>query len=79
MVWCMEQIPDAPYIRDAEQNGYPSWEPVYCPVCGEECETIYLDQSRNVCGCDKCMKTQDAGEWLEEEKERTRPDWVDDR
>ena len=39
----MTDLPDAPWIVDAEQNGYPHAEPVKCPVCGKECETIYQD------------------------------------
>ena len=66
----MEQIPDAPWIRDAELNGYPSDPPVECPCCGEECNTIYADQYGNVFACDRCLMTQDAWEWAEEEKEK---------
>ena len=71
-------IPDAPWIREAERDGYPSPEPVYCPVCGEECETIYADMNGTVFACDRCLLEQDAGEWAEEEKERSRPDWADE-
>jgi len=76
----MEQIPDAPWIRQAELYGYPADEPdpVECPCCGEECETIYADRDGNVFGCDRCVMKQDSWEWAEEEKERTRPDWADE-
>ena len=72
------QIPDAPWIREAEMYGPPSPDPVYCPECGEECETIYRDRYGNIFGCDKCIETQDAGDWQEEEKLASRPDWADE-
>lgn len=31
-----------------------------CPVCGEECETIYKARHGSVVGCDVCIETQDA-------------------
>ena len=74
----MEQIPDAPWIRDAEMNGIPSPEPVYCPVCGEECNTIYKDNSGTVFACNWCVEEQDAGEWQENERLASIPDWVDE-
>lgn len=65
-------IPDAPWIREAEQNGMPSPEPVFCPECGEECETIYVAPGGYACGCDKCLKAKDACEWEEEQREKER-------
>ena len=38
-----------------------------CPVCGEECTEIYIDLDCEVCGCNKCVSSRDAWEWLEEE------------
>lgn len=73
----MEQIPDAPWIRKAERDGYPEPEPVYCPCCGEECETIFADQYGNIFGCDQCIIQQDAWSWAEDEKERSKPDWAE--
>ena len=65
-------LPDAPWIRDAELNGPPEPEPVYCPVCGEDCSEIFFDQSGNVVGCDYCVSKKDAGEWAEEQAEIAR-------
>ena len=66
----MQDLPDAPWIRDAELNGMPSADSVICPVCGKECETIYLDDGcLNVVGCDNCIRTMDAYDWFEEQKE----------
>jgi len=63
-------IPDAQWIRKAKLNGMPSADPVICPVCGKECETIYLDDGCiNVVGCDNCIRTMDAYDWFEEQKE----------
>lgn len=33
-----------------------------CPVCGEECETIYQDRYGTYVGCDVCVETKDAWE-----------------
>lgn len=70
----MEQIPDAPYIREAETYGMPPYEMVECPCCGEECETVYADQYGNVFACNKCLMEQDALEWQREQKEADMPD-----
>ena len=75
----MSQIPDAPWIREAEQDGYPPWDAVKCPICGEECETIFRDISGNVVGCEQCLTKQDSYEWAEEEKEADRDGWDDER
>ena len=37
-----------------------------CPVCGEECESIFLDQLNNIVGCDCCLLELNAYEWLQE-------------
>ena len=75
----MEQIPDAPYIREAEMYGMPPYDPQpVCPICGEECETVYADMNGDVFACNCCLMEQDAWEWQEEEKERNRPDWADE-
>ena len=55
----MEQIPDDPRIRDAELNGFPEPDPVYCPVCGDEAENFYL-QDGIVIGCEHCVTEVDA-------------------
>lgn len=57
--------PDHPVICNLERTGYPNGkEPVYpiCPVCGEECETIYVDMYGQHIGCDICVTTKDAWE-----------------
>lgn len=58
----MIDIPDAPYIRDAEQDGVGGEEEEmwYCPVCGAECpDYIYtVETIRGVetpVGCSECL------------------------
>ena len=38
-----------------------------CPVCGLECDTLYLNSDREVFGCDGCISLVDAYEYLYEE------------
>ena len=67
------QIPDAPWIREAERDGMPPYDEApdpICPVCGEECETIYTsDIDGSPVGCDECLTLWEASEWCEEHKE----------
>jgi len=57
-------VSDPPDIRNTERTGYPWGEPRVprCPVCGEECETIYYDKDGEYFGCDQCVKTKDASD-----------------
>lgn len=59
----MEQIPDAPWIRDTENNGIPSPDPIMCPVCGKECEIIYTDLNHDAVGCNECLTLWEPYEW----------------
>ena len=48
----------------------PAWDdfiPI-CPVCGEECDTVYLDIDDEVVGCDQCITFEDAYDYLYEEE-----------
>lgn len=48
----------------------PAYQNPVCPVCGQECETIYKDASNGeVIGCDQCILAVDAYQWQEEENE----------
>lgn len=31
-----------------------------CPICGQECETIYRDENHVIVGCDECVSTANA-------------------
>ena len=61
----MQTILDAPYIRDAERYGVPEYPPVHCPICGEECETVYLDKDLNAVGCEVCLAPWSSDDWQE--------------
>lgn len=61
----MELIPDAPDIKACMFMGYSGWDrksPPICPVCGEECDTLYRDNFGNIVGCDNCITSSDAWE-----------------
>lgn len=60
------EIPDAPDIRRTERFGAPDadcFEP-RCPVCGAECEWIYVYRDGDAAGCDRCLSRRDA--WKED-------------
>jgi len=40
-----------------------------CPVCGEECGKIVVNENHEVLGCDNCLDIQDAWFWMEENDE----------
>lgn len=67
----MQQLPDAPWIREAEREGTPVSEDVCCPICDyENPEKFYaVRMSGIVIGCTQCLKTVDPYEWLEEQRE----------
>ena len=69
----MIDLPDHPDIRKMELYGTLHPEEIevdpICPICQEECETIYLDMDGDAFGCDLCIKKVDACEWKEKHKE----------
>ena len=61
----MRELEDHPVIQNLERTGEPDGkEPDYprCPVCGEECETIYQARRGDYVGCDACLTALDAWE-----------------
>ena len=74
----MTSLPDHPDIRKAERDGYPDFNPVKCPCCGEECDTIFLYDSRTAFGCENCVRSQDSWDWFLEMRDGSRPDWADE-
>lgn len=61
----MYDAPENPVIERYLRTGYPDGkEQEYprCPVCGEECETLYKDINSDVVGCENCVKEVDAWE-----------------
>ena len=62
----MQQIPDAPWIRDAMVNGMPDYGDVpECPICHRRCKTIYMDGNDDPIGCDECITSVDVYDWIE--------------
>ncbi len=61
----MMDLPDAPWIRDAEMNGVPEDAPVHCPVCGEETDSVYMLYGE-VVGCPNCISLKDAYKYLKD-------------
>ena len=37
-----------------------------CPVCGEECETVYRNAQGEIVGCNECVERVDAWEALDD-------------
>lgn len=65
----MYDLPDAPWVRDAEMNGVPEEEYYTCPNCGEEApDEIYLIGGQAI-GCCKCVKAVDGWVWAEKQRE----------
>ena len=48
----------------------PAWDDYIpcCPVCGAECDTVYLDMNDDIVGCDRCINMEDAYEYLYDEE-----------
>ena len=44
------------------------YEVPVCPICGEECDTIYKKDGE-VIGCYHCIDAVDAWEWAEQEED----------
>ena len=65
-------IPDAPWIRDAEDHGiegYDGPDPI-CPICGSKtCDQVYLDKDGDPVGCENCLKRVDIWLWAERGKD----------
>jgi len=58
-----------PVITNMERTGYPDGvEPRWprCPICNNECETIYWSKAGEVVGCDMCLEEQDAYDYMKE-------------
>ena len=53
-------------LDNPKRTGEPE-EPQYphCPICGEECDTIYRDKNGEFVGCNECIEV--SGAWQAEE------------
>ena len=79
----MSQLPDAPWIRDAERNGYPpdDGEELCCPECGNPCRKIYENRNGEAVGCNICVEAWDVEAWFDFHKASSddgRPDRKED-
>ncbi len=62
------QLEDHPVIANMERTGYPDEkEPDYphCPICGAECDSVYINKDVEVIGCEGCVRTKNAWECSE--------------
>lgn len=73
----MINLPDAPWIRDAERYGAPyigqtevAEDIEYsCPVCGaDEPEDFAFDKDGDVIGCSCCCHFRDAYEYMAQKR-----------
>ena len=75
----MSSIPDAPWIREAEQYGMPGPEEIECPCCGKLTKKIYTEASDlEPIGCDHCVKEREVWEWIEMVQEMNKEEYKDD-
>lgn len=56
----MSDLPDAPWIVEAETDGMPEAEPFICPECGaEDPERVYTIHGQHgrqsIVGCSECV------------------------
>jgi hypothetical protein len=64
-------LPDAPWIREAETYGPPMEEEISysCPVCGaDEPEDFVFDRSGDIVGCNCCCHFRDAYEYMAQKR-----------
>lgn len=64
----MRDLPDAPWIRDAELNGMPEAEDFYCPICGAENPEKFYEINGEVIGCESCVNSHDAYDWYDKHR-----------
>lgn len=57
------QIPDAPWIRQAENDGADAAPDVYCPICNAENPECFYVSDGQVSGCSECTESVDPYEW----------------
>lgn len=44
-------------------------EPIECPICQDECSEFFFDVNGYIVGCDSCITSRDAYEYLAEREE----------
>lgn len=73
---CFRRDIEHPDITRALKYGIPEEKPIYCPVCGEECETFYKI-IHEIVGCEKCVDKVDAYEATMDRLDGEREYWED--
>lgn len=66
-----QDLPDAPWIRDAELYGPDDAEEISysCPVCGaDEPEDFVFDRDGEIIGCNCCCHFRDAYEYMSQKR-----------
>lgn len=74
-------LPDAPWIRDAETNGYtdgPEIPDPVCPYCGYENPDQFFVMDGTVLGCDHCIDMVDTHDWAVDQWEQDMEVAMDD-
>ena len=71
-----QQIPDAPWIREAEMYGVPESDGSVCPVCGAWNPDRFsvTHDTDEVLGCSDCVDSVDPYEFLADHREEGGPD-----
>ena len=62
------KLPDAPWIRDAEDHGVDGYDgpAPRCPICGSDtCDQVYVNRYGDPVGCENCLKRWDIWLWAE--------------
>lgn len=59
-------LPDAPWIRDAETNGVPCVEKPKCPVCGSDDSDYFYADGSEVVGCDCCLRRIEVWDYVDD-------------
>ena len=68
----MEQIENPMVLSDPEPERYPE-----CPLCDEECETLFISDENEVLGCEHCVNTKDSWEWMADQEQAEKSYWDD--
>ena len=68
----MEHIENPMVLTDPEPERYP-----ICPLCDEECETLFVADDGEVIGCENCVNQRDSWEVMAEQEQAEKDYWGD--